>query len=113
MAHACLACGFPLDSGEDRCPKCDASQRAARAGECLHGDVAHRGQTIAQARQAAERLLSRAAIEGQGQVRLVVGGGAIRAELLRWLEELRRSGRIRRVLPEPRNPGAILVELPR
>ncbi|MEX1197943.1 MAG: hypothetical protein WEB57_08800 [Pseudohongiellaceae bacterium] len=116
----CLLCGMrrrvPVpDYGEDTavatCIKCDSALFRQSDGSTLTVDIAHHRETVAQALEKMDQALN-AAWQGYEQdVRLVVGGGAIREAVLGELTFQDRVGRIVRFRPESPNRGAVRVTL--
>lgn len=116
----CLLCGMQLtvplsDYGEDStgasCIKCDSALFRQSDGSTLTVDIAHHRETVAQALEKMDHALNAAWQGYESQVRLVVGGGAIREAVLGELTFQCRKGRILRVRPQAPNHGALLVIL--
>lgn len=116
----CLRCGmtvkaprFDLDQAPPRlaCPKCDENVYLQHDGKLLTEDIAHRRETISAALEKLDRLL----LEGwRGYwkgVRIVVGGAAIRNEVLGQLRYYRERGIVRDYREDSPNRGAIVALL--
>jgi hypothetical protein len=116
----CLDCGmrvaalrFELDQVPPllHCPKCDANLYLQGDASCLTRDIAHSHETVARALDKLDAIL----LEGwQGYattLRLIVGGGLIRAQVLGQLQYCREQGRVLAFREESPNRGAILVTL--
>ena len=110
MAEAvCAVCGNEIDPGVGQCPFCGA-ERAATAvsgGGRSHREVnLERGlPPVAQALDRLDKEIALAALLGIRVLTLIHGygssgeGGAIKAAVLRRLEFLRHTGRVREVVP--------------
>lgn len=105
----CAVCGNEIDPGVGQCPFCGA-ERAATAvsgGGPSHREVnLERGlPPVAQALDRLDKEIALAALLGIRVLTLIHGygssgeGGAIKAAVLRRLEFLRHSGRVREVVP--------------
>ena len=119
MRH-CLDCGMPVSAPwlqlDDLppslvCPKCDADVFRQHNGRCLTRDIAHQHETIERALHKLDALL----VEGwQGtwqSLRLIVGGGRIREQVLGQLHYHQQQGRLRSYSEDSPNRGAIVVLL--
>lgn len=93
------------------CPKCDSELLAQDDGSTLTEDIAHQGETVAQALAKLERVLDAALAGYCRDVRLVVGGGSIRDEVIGHLRFLEAEGLIRSFREEGRNRGAVVVRV--
>jgi hypothetical protein len=124
MAHIpereCLQCGMLHEialpelheRGHERsCIKCDSPLFDQTDGSTLTVDIAHHHETVAQALQKLERSLNRAWQGYARQVRLVVGGGAIREAVLGELHYYQGQGYILDYTEEGHNPGAIVARI--
>lgn len=96
-----------------RCLKCDAVLALQSDGSVLHVDIAHQHETIRIALGKLERVLAEARAGHARGVRIVVGRGLIREEVLHQLSWLRHSGEILGFDYEHGNTGAIMVLLRR
>ena len=96
-----------------RCPKCDNNLLEQHDGSTVTVDIAHNHETVAEANRKLTRLLDR---EGAGitqSLRVIVGNGKIREDILARLDFLQRSKEIVRYTIEPGNRGAVLIQLKR
>jgi hypothetical protein len=116
----CLRCGmavraplFDLGDAPPRlaCRKCDENLYQQHDGKILTRDIAHQQETIPRALEKLDALL----LEGwRGYwkgVRIVVGGGAIRREVLAQLHHYRQRGVVRDYREDSPNRGAIVALL--
>lgn len=93
------------------CIKCDENLYLQNDGSCLTGDIAHQHETCARALQKLDALLL-AGWEGYYRnVRIVVGGGLIREQVLGQLHYYQGQRRLLSFREESPNKGAILVSL--
>ena len=107
----CLQCGMKVDSGIRYCPKCDNDLSSQTDGSTVTIDIAHHGEKI---RDAQRKLASSIVQTQQGlaaTLRIVVGGGLIREQVISDLVTFEHRGDIRGFNIEGHNPGAILVSL--
>lgn len=120
--RVCQHCGmgvaaprFDLDHAPPRlrCPKCDADLFAQHDGRLLTCDVAHGRETVAQALAKLERLLLEGWRGHYRGLRIIVGGGAIRAEVLGQLGYYRQRGVVREFAEDAPNRGAVIAVLRR
>lgn len=116
----CLRCGmrakavrFELDEVPPRldCPKCDGSLYLQHDGKLLTRDIAHQRETVGRALEKLDRVL----LDGwQGYargVRIVVGGGSIRDQVLAQLRFYRERGIVREYYEDTPNRGAVVAIL--
>jgi len=113
MAGECLQCGMLTVAGLLECPKCDAVLGEQTDGSVLHRDIAHQHETVAQAMHKLEQALLDCRQSHACAVRLAVGRGLIREEVMRQLSWLAMSGEILGFDHDAGNTGAILVTLRR
>ncbi len=113
MAAQCLDCGMRVTAGVLTCPKCDALLDEQTDGSVLHRDIAHQHETVAQAMAKLEHALQDCRHSHACGVRLAVGRGVIREEVMRQLSWLALSGEILDFDHDEGNTGAILVTLRR
>lgn len=119
-SRQCLHCGMPMpalvlhvDSLPPMlaCRKCDQNMYQQHDGSYLTRDIAHNRETIAKALQ----KLDAAMLEGWNgyceSVRLIVGGGVIREQILGQLHYYRQQGRLLSFNEDSPNRGAIVVRL--
>lgn len=120
MQRSCLFCGMPVQAPRLQlhdippslyCPKCDNDLFRQHDGRCLTRDIAHSHETIERALAKLDALL----LEGwQGywlSLRLIVGGGRIREQVLGQLHHYQLQGRLRSYREDSPNRGAIVVTL--
>ena len=104
---------FDLDQAPPRlnCSKCDENLYLQHDGRFLTRDIAHGHETVARAREKLEDLLLEAWRGYYRGVRIVVGGGLIREEVLAQLRFYRQSGIVREYQEDSPNRGAIIAVL--
>lgn len=116
----CLNCGMAVSVGRLeleavppglRCIKCDANLYMQSDGSCLTGDIAHQQETVSKALQKLDAILVAAWSGYYRSVRLIVGGGRIREEVLGQLHHYQQLDRLQAYREESPNRGAILVTL--
>ena len=118
----CLHCGMTVTSAAlalDElpptlcCPKCDQNMYQQSDGSCLTVDIAHGRETRAQALNKLDASL----LEGWAgycrDLRVIVGGGVIRDEVMGQLQFYRDTRRLLEYREESPNRGAIRVRLRR
>lgn len=113
MPAECLDCGMLIAAGVLACPKCDAPLSEQTDGSVLHRDIAHQHETVAQAMSKLEQALQDCRQSHACGVRLAVGRGVIREEVMRHLSWLAMSGEILDFDHDEGNTGAIMVTLRR
>ena len=96
---------------EQLCSKCDSPLFAQTDGSTLTVDIAHQRETVAQALDKFARALNRGRHSYARQVRLIVGGGAIRDAVLGELHYQRSTQQIIGFVEEGGNRGALLVRI--
>jgi hypothetical protein len=109
MAAECLACGMSVPAGVATCPKCDAVLDEQTDGSVLHRDIAHQHETVAQAMSKLTQALQDCRRSHACGVRLAVGRGVIREEVMRQLSWLITNGEILDFDHDEGNTGAIMV----
>jgi hypothetical protein len=116
----CLHCGmlhlvslpdFEEQASQQYCDKCDSPLFGQSDGSTLTVDIAHHRETVAQALQKLESALTDAWHGYTSQVRLIVGGGAIREAVLAELHFKQSKKRIVSVIEEGGNRGSVLVRI--
>ena len=77
MRH-CPACGFPVDRRNlpASCPKCDEDLIRAKARKPLVVDVAHRGESVAQALAKVDAAVSESLWHGHPSLKVIHGHGS-------------------------------------
>lgn len=113
VTRECLECGMQVFAAATRCPKCDAVLHLQTDGSVLHIDIAHNHETIRIALKKLETALAEARSGHTRAVRVVVGRGLIREEVLLQLSWLQRAGEILAFDHENGNTGAVLVRIRR
>jgi hypothetical protein len=93
------------------CPKCDQNVYQQHDGSTLTSDIAHQHETIAKALQKLDALLLEGWAGPYQQLRLIVGGGLIREQVLGQLYFYQQQGRLLRFKEDSPNRGAIVVSL--
>lgn len=107
----CLECGMTVDSSHRYCPKCDNDLRSQTDGSTITVDISHHGEIVRDAQRKLEKSLSEAQQGLASKLRVVVGGGLIREQVLSDLRTFEHRGDIRGFTAEAHNAGAILVTL--
>ena len=93
------------------CSKCDEDVYAQHDGRVLTRDIAHGRETVASALDKLEQVLLAGWRGHYRGVRVIVGGGAIRDEVLGKLRYYRERGVVRRFSEDAPNRGAIVAVL--
>ena len=116
----CLDCGMetPVAVTEFRdrhlgttCDKCDADLMSQSDGSVFTRDIAHHGETLHDATVKMDAVLQQVWESYARGVRLIVGGGRIREEVLSQCRYYRDQGYIASYSLDDPNRGAILVYL--
>jgi hypothetical protein len=104
---------FELDQAPPRlnCVKCDENLYLQHDGRLLSRDIAHGHETVVRALEKLEGLLLEGWRGYYRGVRIIVGGGLIREEVLRQLAYYRQRGTVRAYREDSPNRGAIVVTL--
>ena len=111
MQKICLDCGMSVDETMRYCPKCDNALNLQHDGSTITVDIAHQGERVSEALRKMQSEIDLARKGVAMYIRLVVGSGLIRDEVLLALRDLRFRGDIRDFEPESFNAGAVLVRL--
>lgn len=120
MLRECLYCGMPAqvprlnpdDLPPSRiCLKCDSDLYSQSDGSVLTRDIAHQQESVKQALAKLGTSLIEAWEGYACSLRLVVGGGLIRREVLGQLAWLQSQGAILDYSEDSPNRGAILVRI--
>lgn len=116
----CLNCGmsetaprFELDQVPPclHCPKCEQNMYQQHDGSLLTRDIAHSHETVVRALEKLDKLLLDGwRSHGRG-VRIIVGGGLIRQEVLGQLHYYQLRGIVRDYREDAPNHGAIVALL--
>jgi hypothetical protein len=104
---------FELDQAPPRlnCVKCDESLYLQHDGRFLSRDIAHGRETVARALEKLDEALLDGWRGYYRGVRIIVGGGLIREEVLGQLRLYRERGIVRGYREDSPNRGAIVAEL--
>lgn len=111
MQQICLDCGMSVSETMHYCPKCDNALNLQHDGSTVTVDIAHQGERVSEALQKMQSEIDLARKGVAKCIRLVVGSGLIRDEVLLVLRDLRFRGDILGFEPESFNAGAVLVRL--
>ncbi len=111
MQGICLNCGMSFSAGTSHCPKCDNDLDLQHDGSTITVDIAHHGETVREALRKMQSEIDSARKGVATSIRLVVGSGLIRDEVLLSLRDLEFRGDIKDFDRESPNPGAVLVRL--
>ena len=111
MQVICLDCGMSVDDDTDYCPKCDNALNLQHDGSTVTVDIAHQGERISEALHKMQSEIDLARKGVSKCIRLVVGSGLIREEVLLVLRDLKFRGDIIGFESESYNSGAVLVIL--
>jgi len=93
------------------CPKCDADIEGQTDGSILRCDIAHNRETIPQALAKLAQALDEARFGHAQALRVIVGRGLIRDEVMRQLSWLKHSKEIVNFDHDSGNTGALLVTI--
>jgi hypothetical protein len=93
------------------CPKCDNQLDKQTDGSTVTVDIAHQGERVRDALQKLSQELNAAKSGVARNLRVIVGTGVIREEVMYQLQDLEFRGAIVRFDIEGANGGAILVRL--
>jgi hypothetical protein len=104
---------FDLDQAPPhlRCSKCDEDLYLQQDGRFLTRDIAHGRETVARALAKLDELLLDGWRGYYRGVRIIVGGGLIREEVLGQLRGYEHRGIIRKYHEDSPNRGAIVATL--
>ena len=111
MQRICLDCGMSIGANTRVCPKCDNALELQHDGSTITVDIAHDGERVRDALQKMQREIDSARKDVAMNIRLVVGSGLIRDEVLLALRDLEFRGDIKDFDLDPANAGAVLVRL--
>ena len=120
MNKECLACGminsipvFDITdwNKKDRCLKCDDALILQSDGSTHTCDIAHGNETVDQAMSKLHLHLNHAINNYTHRVRLIVGGGLIKEEVLGLLYFYQQQGYIVSYAVDSRNAGTINVNI--
>lgn len=111
MQQVCLDCGMSVSETMRYCPKCDNALNLQHDGSTITVDIAHQGERLSEALQKMQSEIDLASKGVAKSIRLVVGSGLIRDEVVLVLRDLKFRGDVIDFEAEPFNAGAILVRL--
>ena len=102
-----------MDYGENTryCPKCDNALDRQHDGSTITVDIAHDGERVRDALRKMQNEIDLARQDVAQYLRLVVGSGLIRDEVLLALRDLEFGEEIKEFDLDPGNSGAVLVRL--
>ena len=111
MQKICLDCGMSVSEDMRNCPKCDNALDLQHDGSIITVDIAHQGERV---NEALRKMQSEIDLARKGVamcIRLIVGSGLIRDEVLLALRDLEFRGDIKGFEAEPFNAGTVLLRL--
>lgn len=111
MQKTCLECGMSVDETMSHCPKCDNALDLQHDGSTITVDIAHHGERVSEALSKMQVEIDLAKQGVAMNLRLIVGSGLIREEVLLALRDSEFRGDIISFKAEPHNTGAVLVRL--
>jgi len=111
MQQTCLECGMSVSDAVGNCPKCDNPLHLQHDGSTITVDIAHQGERVSEALQKMQGEIDLARKGIAMSIRLVVGSGLIRDEVILTLRDLKFRGDVMDFESEPFNAGAVLVRL--
>lgn len=111
VQQTCLDCGMSVTETKQRCPKCDNDLSAQHDGSTITVDIAHQGESVSEALRKMQCEIDLARKGVAMRIRLVVGSGLIREEVMLVLRDLELHGEIKSYDLEPKNAGAVLISL--
>jgi hypothetical protein len=100
-----------VDDSCSHCPKCDNALDCQHDGSTISVDIAHQGERVHEALEKMQHEIQQARRGVAKRLRLIVGSGRIRDEVMLSLRDLEFRGDIRDFEPEPFNAGSVLVTL--
>lgn len=107
----CLECGMTVTFGIVHCPKCDNRLDLQHDGSTVTVDIAHNHETVREAMQKLQRNMKETRESNAQNLRIVVGSGRIREEVLGLLYDLRSRETIVDFSQDDKNPGAVTIKL--
>ena len=111
MQQICLDCGMSVSETMRYCPKCDNALNLQHDGSTITVDIAHQGERVSEALRKMQSEIDLARKGTAMCIRLVVGSGLIRDEVLLALRDLKFRGDVKDFESESINAGAVLVRL--
>ena len=111
MQGICLNCGMSVNETMRYCPKCDNALDLQHDGSTITVDIAHQGERVGEALQKMQSEIDLARKGVAMRIRLIVGSGLIRDEVLLALRDLVFRGDVKDFDLDPTNAGAVLIRL--
>ena len=111
MQRTCLDCGMSFSENTRYCPKCDNALDLQHDGSTITVDIAHDGERVKDALGKMQSEIDLARNDVATYIRLIVGSGLIRDEVLLALRDLMFRGDVKDFELDPSNAGAVLVRL--
>lgn len=111
MQGICLECGMSFSEDTRYCPKCDNALDLQHDGSTITVDIAHDGERVSEALRKMQSEIDLAHKAAAMCIRLIVGSGLIRDEVVLALRDLKFRGDIKDFDLEYGNRGAVLVRL--
>lgn len=107
----CLECGMIVSFGMVHCPKCDNRLDLQHDGSTVTVDIAHQRETVREALLKLKRHMNETRDTNAQNLRVIVGSGRIREEILGLLYDLKTREVIVDFLQEAPNFGAVVIKL--
>ena len=107
----CLVCGMSLAEKMRICPKCDNDLITQHDGSTITVDIAHQGERVGEALIKLRREFDLARKGAAMRMRIIVGSGLIREEVMLAMRDLKYRDEIKDFGLEAQNPGAVLVRI--
>ena len=107
----CLECGMLVSDRETHCPKCDNRLDRQTDGSTITVDIAHHGERVHDALRKMDAAVNDAKSGVARYLRLVVGSGIIREEVLMELREMEHRKVIVKFHLDGKNSGAYIAQL--
>lgn len=111
MHGTCLECGMSVSVDMRSCPKCDNALDVQHDGSTFTIDIAHQGERVSEALHKMQTEIDFARQGVAMNIRLIVGSGLIRDEVMLVLRDLKLRGDIIDFDLESSNAGSVLVRL--
>lgn len=111
--NECLNCGMTVSPHLRQCPKCDNRMHEQHDGSTQTIDIAHNHETVREANRKLDAALQNGRQGVIKYLRVVLGSGKIREDLLGRLAFMERRGDIVRYRLETGNRGVVVIQLKR
>ncbi len=111
MQQTCLNCGMSVSDAIPHCPKCDNDLSRQHDGSTLTVDIAHQGERVHEALAKMHGVIAQERGGVAQNVRLIVGSGPIRDEVLLVLRDLEFRGEVKGFETERSNAGSVVGRL--